>query len=32
MTAITERANAVMQVERQQLDRTFAMTVVGAGC
>jgi hypothetical protein len=32
MTAITERANAVMQVERKQLDRTFAMTVVGAGC
>ncbi len=32
MAAITERANAVMQVERQQLDRTFAMTVVGAGC
>src|SRR6266508_4828972 len=23
---------AVMQLERQQLDRTFAMTVVGAGC
>ena len=32
MTAITERADAGMRVERQQLDRTFAMTVVGAGC
>src|SRR6266508_5737822 len=32
MTAITERANAVTRVERQPLDRTFAMTVVGAGC
>jgi hypothetical protein len=32
MTAITERANAVMGVERQQLERTFGMTVVGAGC
>jgi plastocyanin len=32
MTAITERTNAVMHVERQQLDRTFAMTVAGAGC
>jgi len=32
MTAITERADAVTQVERKHLDRTFAMTVVGAGC
>ena len=32
MTTITERADAVTQVERQQLDRTFAMTLVGAGC
>lgn len=32
MTAITERANTVTQVRRQQLERTFAMTVVGAGC
>jgi Cupredoxin-like domain len=32
MTAITEPANAVVQTERGQLDRTFAMTLVGAGC
>jgi hypothetical protein len=32
MTAITEPANAVVQTERLQLERTFAMTVVGAGC
>jgi len=32
MNAITESADAVTRVERQQLDRTFAMTVVGAGC
>ena len=32
MTAVTEPANAVVQTERLQLERTFAMTVVGAGC
>jgi hypothetical protein len=32
MTAITEPVNSVTQVERQQLERTLAMTVVGAGC
>ena len=32
MTAITEPAGAVTRVERQPLERTFAMTVVGAGC
>ena len=32
MTAITEPANTVVQTERLQLERTFAMTVVGAGC
>jgi hypothetical protein len=32
MTAITQPATTVTQVERQQLERTFAMTVVGAGC
>ena len=32
MTSITEPANAVTQVERQQFERSFAMTVVGAGC
>jgi hypothetical protein len=32
MTAITESATTIRQVERQQLERTFAMTVVGAGC
>jgi hypothetical protein len=32
MTAITERAGTVTKVERQRLDRTFAMTVIGACC
>jgi plastocyanin len=32
MTAVTEPANTVVQTERPQLERTFAMTVVGAGC
>ena len=32
MTAITEPATTVTQVERQPLERTFAMTLVGAGC
>ena len=32
MNVITETANAVAQVERRHLGRTFAMTVVGVGC
>jgi hypothetical protein len=32
MTAITEPVNTVMQVDRQPIDRTFAMTLAGAGC
>ena len=32
MTAITEPADTVTKVEGHQLERTFAMTVVGAGC
>ena len=32
MTAVTEPVDARTQVESQQLERTFAMTVVGAGC
>ena len=32
MTAITEPANTVVQTERLELERTFAMTVVSAGC
>ena len=32
MTAITEPLDTGTQSERLELDRTFAMTVVGAGC
>ena len=32
MTAITKPVDAGTQVDRQPLERTFAMTVVGAGC
>ena len=32
MTAITKPVDTVAQVERQQLERTFAMSVVSAGC
>src|SRR4029453_12081579 len=32
MTALTEPVDTVVQTERQQLERTFAMNVVGAGC
>ena len=32
MTAISEPINTVVQTDRLQLERTFAMTVVGAGC
>ena len=32
MTAITEPLDTGTQSERPELDRTFAMTVVGAGC
>ena len=32
MTAVTEPVDAGTQVESQQLERTFAMTVVAAGC
>ena len=32
MTAITDPVKTVTLVDRQQLERTFAMTLVGAGC
>lgn len=32
MTAISQQADAIAQADRPQLERTFAMALVGAGC
>jgi hypothetical protein len=32
MTAISQRESTIVRAEESQLERTFAMTVVGAGC